>query len=253
MAFRLSYNSLSWKDTPDMERMLRDIKEAGWEGWEVRQPLDWIGSAARLRALVEAVGLPVAAVCGSGIALGDPFCVQINQRRIDLAADLGADVFLFIPPPRPKHRAITTEERGALAAISEELAVYGAQRGVDVCFHPHTDGLIQTRSEWEPMLEKAPHLKMVWEIAHAVLLGDDPVSIMRDLGARVAYVHLQDFKAWRFVNLGCGDIYDIPAMLKELERVGYSRWVTVHGGDFEEASQAQCAAACRSYLRSVGY
>ena len=51
MEFKLGYSSLRWKE-PNVEEALKQIKDTGWDGWEVRQSLDWLGSAKRLRVLL---------------------------------------------------------------------------------------------------------------------------------------------------------------------------------------------------------
>ena len=66
MALTLAYNTLDYGSTPDLARMLGELKETGWDGWEVRQPLDWLGSAERVAAISQEAGLPVAGVCGQG-------------------------------------------------------------------------------------------------------------------------------------------------------------------------------------------
>ena len=39
MAYKLAYSGLFW-EAPHLERELAVLQEAGWDGWEVRQPLD---------------------------------------------------------------------------------------------------------------------------------------------------------------------------------------------------------------------
>ena len=87
MPVKLAYNTLEWGPTPDLHAMLSDIKEAGWDGWEVRQPLDWLGSAERINDVVEETGVPVAAVCGQGWGFADDrVAIESNKRRIEFAA-----------------------------------------------------------------------------------------------------------------------------------------------------------------------
>ena len=42
MTFKFGYSTLRWQ-TPDLEPLLVQLKEAGWDGWEMRQSLDWVG------------------------------------------------------------------------------------------------------------------------------------------------------------------------------------------------------------------
>ena len=42
MAFDLGYCTIRWKN-PDLEPALEALKAAGWDGWEGRLSLDWMG------------------------------------------------------------------------------------------------------------------------------------------------------------------------------------------------------------------
>lgn len=253
MAIKLSYNSLEWGPTPDMTRMLDEIKRAGWDGWEVRQPLDWLGSAERVRELTEQAGLTVSCVCGVGYtADGDRVPIETNKRRIDLAVALRADTFMFMAPRRPSHRAPTAAEYTAIYAVAKELSDYATERGVDAVFHPHTGLAVQSRYEWESMLDKATNAKLCADVMHMALLGDDPIKCMTDYKDRLAYIHLQDWKDWRFVEMGDGNVLDWKKILGTLDQLGYNRWATCHGGVTDVAPRDK-AARCREYLRTIGY
>ena len=36
-------------ENPNLEQTLVQLREAGWDGWEARQSLDWLGSARKAR------------------------------------------------------------------------------------------------------------------------------------------------------------------------------------------------------------
>ena len=61
MAFQLGYSSLRWQ-TPDLPKVLGQMKAAGWEGWELRQSLEFLGSPERVRKICDDAGMPVAVV-----------------------------------------------------------------------------------------------------------------------------------------------------------------------------------------------
>ncbi|MEZ4678175.1 MAG: hypothetical protein R2932_28560 [Caldilineaceae bacterium] len=67
MSFKLAISTLRWKN-PDLEPRLAAPKESGWDGWECRLPLDWLGTPQRVRRICENVGLPMVA----GTAGGSP-------------------------------------------------------------------------------------------------------------------------------------------------------------------------------------
>ena len=59
MPFKLGFATLRWTD-PDLEPCLEMLKAAGWDGWEARFSLDWLGTPQRLRGICDRVGLPLA-------------------------------------------------------------------------------------------------------------------------------------------------------------------------------------------------
>ena len=53
MSFKLGYSSLKWSmpSIEDLEGNLEQVKAAGWEGWELRQSLDWLGEPERVQQI----------------------------------------------------------------------------------------------------------------------------------------------------------------------------------------------------------
>ena len=49
MSFNMAYSTLRWQ-LPDLEPALVALREAGWDSWEGRLPLDWLGPPSRLEA-----------------------------------------------------------------------------------------------------------------------------------------------------------------------------------------------------------
>jgi hexulose-6-phosphate isomerase len=90
---------------------------------------------------------------------------------------------------------------------------------------------------------QSPWVKAYFDVGNVVLYGY-PQDWIRNLGKRIAKVHLKDFKrledGYRWVNLGEGDI-DWPAVRKAFADVGYTGYATteLEGGD-------------EAYLRDVG-
>ena len=128
MSYKLAYSGLFWR-APDLAQELEALRTFGWDGWEARQPLDWLGTPQRVRRLCEASGVEVAAVCGPNVALDlDGPSQQINKRRIEFAAELGVATFMTKGPGR-EGRNGTDAELDQMAAAYEDLAAYGANLG----------------------------------------------------------------------------------------------------------------------------
>ncbi|MXX05117.1 MAG: hypothetical protein F4Z49_15410 [Gemmatimonadetes bacterium] len=87
MKFKLGFSGLRWQ-TPDLDEILGQLRETGWDGWEIRQSLDWLGSAKRVKTISDRAGVQVAVVTGTGITIdGNHEMKERNKRRIDFAAD----------------------------------------------------------------------------------------------------------------------------------------------------------------------
>ncbi len=259
MPVKLAYNTLEWGPTPDLHTMLSEIKDAGWDGWEVRQPLDWLGSAERINDIVAEVGVPVAAVCqtifpGQGWGLSDDrVAVESNKRRIEFAAAVNADAYVIMAPRRPRDRAPTHDEVASFAAFAELLSKYGNDMGIDVTFHFHTGQMVHSEEEVKTVLSLAPTLKLCVDLSHAQLVEWEATRCLREVKDRVAYLHLQDYRKWRFVNIGDGDLFEsIPALFETIDEIDFHRWIGCHGGHETDQPPKMRAEACRNYLRSIG-
>ena len=107
MGFKFGYSTLRWQ-TPELEPLLTQIKETGWDGWELRQSLDWLGTAKRVKQISDNVGLPVAVVTARGIPIDKDWNqMELNKRRMEFAAEVGADCFMFMGAGKPKDRPVS--------------------------------------------------------------------------------------------------------------------------------------------------
>ncbi len=251
MKYRLAYSGLFWRE-PNLEKELDALCANGWDGWEVWQPLDWLGTPRRVRRLCEQFGVEVAAVCGPNASLSveDP-SHQISKRRIEFAAEMGVETFMTKGPGR-RDREGTDEELDLMAVVYEDLAVYGEPLGVCVTFHPHINHLVNSEGDWKRFMERLDVCRLCLDMSHAVHWGYDPVQAVRDFADRIAYVHLHDFKDGQTVELGEGPMCDYPAFMAALEEAGYADWITVCPGEAKR-SEGEKMRINRNFLRGMGY
>ncbi len=252
MAFKLGYSSIRM-ETPDLERVLAQMRAAGWDGWELRTSLDWLGTPSRVRAISGAAGMPVCCVTGTGISLdGDWAMRERNKRRIDFAAEVEADGFMFMGASRTPGRPSSDDELARLAALSEEFADYARQYHLDVSYHIHTSTTVDSMRELTKLMARLTLCKLCIDVSHAAFWGSDPAEVIRQYRDQLVYVHLQDWKSYRFVALGEGDLLNFPAALGALEEIGYERWVVAVPGMEDRMPEAMMRVN-REYLRSLGY
>ena len=179
-------------------------EKPGWDGWEARQSLDWLGSARRVTQICDAVGIQVAAICGPNVTLDVTHPThEINKRRIEFASDLEVPTFMTKGPGRLDSET-TDLDLDRMAAVYDDLAAYGEPLGVTVTFHPHTGHVVDSADEWKRFMTRLHRCRLCLDMSHAVHWGYDPIQAVYDYRDRIAYVHLHDHKDGGNVELGEG-------------------------------------------------
>ena len=255
MALRFGYSTLNWPADYDVDAMLGEIRLAGWSAVEVfAQSLNWLGTPAGFEQQLGRAGLRVATFFGSSLELPtDAAQRTLNQRRIDYAAALGATAYGLLGGTRLRARAPTAAEYADLARCCDELAVYGAERGIAVSYHPHTGCTIETAVEIDRLLDVAPNIRLCLDPSHIALVGEDPVGHLRRYRERIGYIHLKDWGRGAFAELGRGTLgIDFVAILRELESQQFGGWVIVEQSR-SDVSPLESARNNARYMLEHGY
>lgn len=231
--FKIGHQTLTWGENPNLEEMLQEIKEPGYEGVEFAQHLEKLGSPHELKKMLDEANLEV--VC---LANGD------LKQRIDYGVVLGA-----------KHLLIVEEK----PEYVEKMAAYASAYDIDLVLHPHMGG-VETEEDIDRFLAKSPHSKFCPDVAHLTVIGSDPIEVIKKYADRIVYVHLKDWGPacgrekdyWRgFCELGKG-IVDVPGTINALEEINYEGWLMVEL-DSTQKSPIESAKLSRNYLKSKGY
>lgn len=249
---RFAYSTINWGTKPDLAATFRSIRSIGWQAVELfDHSLDWLGTPDHLRTLLD--GLHVATSFG-GVEV--PVSVEqltIHKRRIDYAALFGADMYGLVGGSRQRMRPPTSDEYKNLAAACEELAVYGADRGVGLAYHPHVGCTIETEAEIDLLLHETQKTQLCLDASHIGLVGEDPIAHVRKYRSRTGYIHLKDWAAGKFVEMGQGTIgLDFPGLLAELEAQQYGGWVVIEQSR-SDVSPAESARINAAYLHGLHY
>lgn len=267
MSFKLGYCALRWRN-PDLEPALEELKKAGWDGWECRLPLDWLGSAARVRRICDNVGMPLAVYSASGSPDHRDFeNVERNKRRMEFAAEVGAECFLFMNGRKPEGRPVTDDDVIAAAEGADVWAEYAGQMGLELTYHIHTNLLVDNIEHWKLYMAHLHKAKLCIDVSHAELWGYDPVESLRDFYSQLNYVHLQDYASCtvrtegnynpQWVAVGEAECLDFRGVRTLLEEKGYSRWVTGCPGaplaDEDAIGEAKRSKKMFNYLRGIGF
>jgi inosose dehydratase len=174
---------------------------------------------------------------------------------------------------RPQH-GLSAESWAVFAAGVQDIArLVRAETGLRCAFHHHCAGFVETPDEVHQLLSRTdPGLVgLCFDTGHYTFGGGDAVEGIRRHADRIWHVHFKDhhpllaaqarrsgwdyFESVRrgiFCELGKGEIA-FPAVLAELEEIGYSGWVVVEQDVLPGmGSPAESAARNRAYLRGLG-
>ena len=142
MGLTMGYATLRWRH-PDLTKALPELKKAGWDGWEGRLPLDWLGPPKRLKQVCEDADMPLCVFTASGSPENrDWEHTERNKRRMDFAAEMGVDCFMFMSGRKPEGRPVERADIERAAEGAEQWAEYAAQYGLELSYHIHTNLLV---------------------------------------------------------------------------------------------------------------
>jgi inosose dehydratase len=147
------------------------------------------------------------------------------------------------------------------------------ETGLRTAFHHHCGGYVETPAEIDKLmaLTDPTLLGLVFDCGHYRFGGGDPLAGLRKFGARVWHFHFKDHQpevsrkaaqeGWDyfksvsqgvFCELGKGDV-DFPALLAELQKMGYAGWGVVEQDVLPGMGQPkESARRNREYIRSLG-
>ena len=155
-----------------------------------------------------------------------------------------------------------------------EVVARCRDRGLEPTFHPETGTYVEAPWEIEKVLEVSD-IGLCLDTGHLLLDGGDPVTALRDWGARINQVHLKDAKRsvmagivsdgaivteiWEreaFPALGAGDL-DVRGVVDGLRTIDYRGWLVIEQDTlprtkarFDQAAADQ--RANREFLAGLG-
>jgi sugar phosphate isomerase/epimerase len=249
---RFAYSTINWGVTPDLDATFATIREAGWEAVELFwHSQDWLGTKTNL--LAKLGGLQVATSFGVVEVPTNRDQLTKLKNQIDYAAVFGAEALGLVGGTRLRWRPPSSEEYADLARFCEELAVYGASKGVAVAYHPHVACTIETEDEIDRLMDATKALTLCLDASHIALVDEDPIAHIRKYRSRTSYIHLKDWARGKFVEMGQGTLgIDFGAIFKELDDNQFGGWVVVEQSRSDVSPEAS-ARANAEFVRGLGY
>ena len=166
----------------------------GYDGVEVMVWTDPVTrEAGAVRALADHHGIPVLSVHAPTLLVTqrvwgtDPW--EKVDRSIQLAQDLGADTVVLHPPFRWQRDyardfvdgvALRENDSGITLAVENMFPWRGPRSSEVEAYLPH----------WDPVPQPYDHVTL--DLSHTATAGCDAMAMVRDLGARLAHLHLAD-------------------------------------------------------------
>jgi deoxyribonuclease-4 len=202
----------------------------------------WQDDAARtrrLRALLERHRLPLLALdlASSDINLASAspdvtaFAVEAYRRMIDRAAELGAPAICIGSGRR--HALLSKANDRLMETFRPAFARihrHGETRGVRLLLENHPQGLLASAAQMQAFLasEGYADIGIIYDVANAAAIGEDPVAGIARLAPAIALLHLSDAPAgqWRHDAIGAGDI-DFDAIAGATRTPGFAGQVVL--------------------------
>ena len=177
MALKMGYATLRWRQ-PDLAKALPELKKAGWDGWEGRLPLDWLGPPKRLKQVCEDADMPLCVFTASGSPEDSDWeHTERNKRRMDFAAEMGVDCFMFMSGRRPEGRPVERADIERAAEGAEQWAEYAAQYGLELSYHIHTNLLVDSAEDWRLYMSLLDKTRLCIDVSHAELWDYDSSAV----------------------------------------------------------------------------
>lgn len=218
--------------------------EAGFSEMEART-LEDEAEARKIAAAAEKAGLRIHSVMNMKhwefpLSSPDDAVVETSlaglEASLDQAKLYGADTVLLVPAVV---RGDTTYEQAwerSSKVIRERVIPAAEKREVVVAIEEVWNKFLLTARDFVQYLDEFNHplIQAYFDVGNVVHYGV-PQHWIRQIGKRLAKVHLKDYSRRKgFVNLGEGDV-DWPEVRKALDEIGYvgSATVELKGGDQE--------------------
>lgn len=194
-----------WAITGPEEKVLEEMAALGFEWLDIQAQMlatPALQKQARNAGLrVSSVGASWQMPDGAALDSPDPAARQTAlahvERTLAHCAGLGGSAVYVIPGKDTSPEALA--RYGESLAAAADAAV---EQGLRVCIEHFPDTALPTASATLDFLAGIGHpgLGLLFDIGHVQISGEDPAAVIRQAGARLGYVHLDD-------NDGQGDLH----------------------------------------------
>ena len=229
---------------------LRDISDAGYEGFELFDGnlVNYGDRTDELRGLMDDLGLQMVAVY-SGANFIYPEILEEELSRIEHAAELAAQlgaVHLVVGGGAVRSAGIREEDYRRLGEGLERTVALAEETGLVPSYHPHLGTCVESPEQLEKVFQHTG-INFCPDTAHLRAGGGDPAGLISTYGHRIRYVHLKDYEGGDFLPLGQGQL-DFSGILDALKAIQYEGWITIELDSYE-GSPKEAAQISKEFLK----
>jgi sugar phosphate isomerase/epimerase len=158
--------------------------------------------------------------------------VDMLERSVDLASELGARIVSLWSGSRPKSASVDQAWQRLCDELRRVLD-HARSRGVQIAFEPEPGMFVERPAHYLELVERlgrdGDDLGLCLDVGHLLVTGDTPVEgRIRELAPRLVHVHLDDIRDGVHEHLMFGQgVLDLPATLGALLEVGYDGMTAV--------------------------
>jgi inosose dehydratase len=244
----IAIQSISWGRQPDVDRMLRQIAEIGYQGVEFAQHPDVLGPPEELLERLISLGLTFVGLSGGSLneKAEYTFRYSVAALKAKFQPNRAAPVERKVRQQGPYLYIDEWEGPRSVAALA----------GSTLALHPHMFKSVQTAREAEELLSVHRNLWFLPDTAHLTVAGENVIEVLRRNYDRIIAVHLKDWSAEYgrayhfysrgFVELGSGDVYP-DEIVSFLQGKGYQEWLVVEQDAPNDPEKS--ARSSREWLR----
>jgi len=265
MPIRVGCHDFNWipyaskrGETLDLERVLAELVQAGYEAVEFSAVPFETDDPARTAELLRKYGLELTGMSFS--YRGEENALEILKGRARLLAEWGGRVGVFLDGSgRRRKRELTEDDFREIGQLAGAVAEYAASLGLDTVVHNHLGTIVESTHDLDRFLKYAPACGLCLDTGHLIPKGENPADAVRRYRDILRHVHFKDtglkpdgtFE--EFVDLGTGNHrYSLEGVLRELKTVRYDGWLVVEQ-DHTRSTPLLSARADRDYLKKHGF
>jgi inosose dehydratase len=240
-SMKYGYAAITWG--ADIVKAIEDISAVGFRAIQLRGEA-FAQYGDKPKALRELLGKHklTFAVLSSGNLSIDPAREQemltTHTQHAQFVKDAGGS-YLQVIDERPKGRAVVPDDYRRLGKLMTELGKRTGDLGVPLVYHHHMNSTGEKPHEVAAVLDAADkrHVRLLFDVAHYLQGGGDPVAALRTYRDWLEVVHLKDVRpnpnaadppapAYQFVELGRGRV-DLPGVFAALRDINFGGWAIV--------------------------